>query len=97
MTSAAIDIDTLNNLFDNQKKLDDLFDLMFDEDALNNSSTSPNIASGNTQKISSYHSEELSFSPEDDSFVQNNRSTIGFIMPVVLEIAAIYYGIMFLI
>ncbi|MFK5948868.1 MAG: M43 family zinc metalloprotease, partial [Methylococcales bacterium] len=32
MTTAAIDIDTLNNLFDNQKKLDDIFNSMFDND-----------------------------------------------------------------
>ena len=94
MTVATIDLDTLNNLFDNQKKLDDMFDLMFDEDPLSNSSTSFNDkAFGNAQNIS-YNREELSFNPEDD-FVQKKRSAIGFVMPVVMEIAAIYYGIFY--
>jgi len=91
---AAIDLDTLNSLFDNQKRLDDAFDLMFDEDLLINSSVSLNDkAYGNTQKKKHY-SEELSFDPEGDFFVQNERSAIGFVIPVVLEIAVIYYGIM---
>ena len=91
---SAIDLDTLNSLFDNQKRLDDAFDLMFDEDLLINSSVSLNDkAYGNTQKKKHY-SEELSFDPEGDFFVQNERSAIGFVIPVVLEIAVIYYGIM---
>ena len=94
MVAAAIDLDTLNNLFDNQKKLDDAFDLMFNEDLLISSSVSLNDkAYGNTQKKKHY-SEELSFDPEGDFFVQNERSAIGFVIPVVLEIAVIYYGIM---
>ncbi len=95
MTAATIDLDTLNNLFDNQKKLDDIFDLMFDEDLLINSSTSFNDkALGNAQEVGHY-SEELSFNPEeDDFFVQKKRSAIGFVMPVVMEIAAMYYIIM---
>jgi hypothetical protein len=94
MTAAAIDLDTLNILFDNQKKLDDIFDTMFDEDLLTNSSTSFNDkAFGNAQKIGHY-SEELLFKPDDEFFVKKKRSAIGFVMPVVMEIVIIYYGIM---
>lgn len=93
MTAAAIDSDTLNILFDNQKKLDDIFDSMFDEDLLLNSSTSFNDkASGNDQKISHY-SEELSFKPDDEFFLKKETNAIAFVMPVVMEIVVIYYGI----
>ena len=37
MTAATLDLDTLDKLFDNQKKLDDIFSSIFDDDSLDSS------------------------------------------------------------
>ena len=94
MTAAAIDLDTLNILFDNQKKLDDIFDSMFDEDFLINSSTSFNDKAVDNAQKKNHCSEELSFNSDDELFVKKRRSVISLVTPVVMEIALIYYAIM---
>ena len=101
MTTAAIDLDALNELFDNQNKLDDVFSSIFDEDSFLSSSMSFNDhalgSSGQKGNQDLNSNEDLSFNTEDKTFVQKKRNITYFVMPVVVEIVAISYGIMYFI
>jgi len=90
MITAAIDTNILNDLLDNQKKLDDVFDSIFDEDPfLDSSPTSAKYAVFDDN-------EYASFNDSDEVNIQSKQRIITFILPVVLEIAVLYYGITFL-
>ena len=95
MTTAAIDLDMLNELLDNQKKLDDVFgaddDFFFGSSmAMDDIEPEPSEQSD----ASGYNSYgELSFESEDEFVVQKSRNIIYVIMPVVVELALIYYGV----
>ena len=97
MTTAAIDLDMLNELLDNQKKLDDVFS--FDDDFFLGSSMAmddiePEIETSEQNDMPGYNSYgELSFESEDEYVVQKSRSVIYVIVPVVMELALIYYGV----
>ena len=98
MPTAAIDLDMLNELLDNQKKLDDVFN--FDDDFFLGSSMSYDDELGSSDQIDSqgYHSYgELSFESDDILADQESRSIIYFIVPVAMELAVIYYGVMYFI
>jgi len=101
MTAAAIDVDTLNNLFDNQKKLDDIFNSIFDnEDTFMSSSVSSNNQSQHSVQASSqdvFYQEEFTLEFDNEVYVPQKRNVIYMVLPVVLEVAAIYYGIMHII
>ncbi len=97
MTTAAIDLDVLNELFDNQKKLDDIFGSLFDDDSfLSVSSYDESTYRKSEQKINqaTYSKEDFSFNTEDE-FPQKSRSIASLVMPVLMEIVIIYYGIMY--
>lgn len=91
MSAAAIDTNVLNSLLDNQKKLDDVFDAIFDDDNYFISSvcSTPSESHGSTYNTS------RSFTPKP-SPVRDSLLTIKaqcpyfFMLPIVLEIAAIY-------
>mgnify|MGYP000565371958 CR=1 FL=1 len=90
MITAAIDTNILNDLLDNQKKLDDVFDSIFDEDPfLDSSPTSAEYAVFDDN-------EYASFNDSDKADVRSKQSIVTFILSVVLEIAVLYYGITFL-
>ena len=72
MTTLAIDLDELDQLCENQKKLDDLFDSLWDDDPVM-STSAPVI-------------EHTQVSAQNDHTLRN------LMLPVLLEIAAIYYG-----
>lgn len=95
MTAATLDLDTLDKLFDNQKKLDDIFSSIFDDGSLDSSPMS--FDDGGLESLSEeiYSYDDLSYTAEDTTFVPEKRSIAHIIMPVVLEIAAIYYGIVY--
>jgi len=109
--SATIDIDTLNNLFDNQKKLDDIFSSVFDDDSFFVSSSAPiekvsdskdqkaaqDSSSNDSSSSNDWSNDDWSYKNDDVYFVQEKRSIIYLIFPVMLEIAALYYGIMYFI
>ena len=99
MTSAAIDLDTLNELFETQKKLNDVFNSVFDEDYFLISSRSSNdheLGSRDQKSSQDLNSnEDLSFNAEDRTFVQKKRRKTYFIMPVVVEIVAVSYCIFY--
>lgn len=90
MTTAAalqIDLDVLNELFANQKKLDDI--LLFDDDFLIDSSMSLN----DSQDLENLHpNEDLSFNSEDNLSDWKNRSKTSAI--VIGEVIVMYYGFM---
>lgn len=90
MNTIAIDRNTLNGLFDNQKKLDDLFDTIFDDDNL----------FANTPLVTTVVSRQSASQPErrypyGDDFYQSKKNGLRnspyfFLLPIGLEIAVIY-------
>jgi len=98
MSSAAaitIDINALNDLLDNQKKLDDVFNSIFDEDPFVDSTAVLNNSTfGGSQDFYS-NDEDILFNNKNKQTGQTERSTVSFIMPIVLEIAVLYYGILY--
>jgi len=86
----AIDTNTLNDLLDNQKKLDDVFNSIFDEAPFLDSS--PISAEYAVFDDNEYES----FNYSDKVNVQSRQRTINIVLPVLLEIAVLYYGITFL-
>ena len=99
MTTAAIDLNALNDLFENQNKLDDVFNSIFDDDSFVSSSLSSSDHSpeSNAQKDSSDLDlyEDFSFYAEDKTYGQNMPGIMRVVIPVVLEIIAFSYGIMY--
>ena len=90
MTTAAIDLNTLNELLDNQKKLDAVFNSIFDDDSFLDSTVALNKPA---PRRSTHRSARAGYA-EANVLVQKSRSTAHMLMPVLLEIAVIYYCIM---
>lgn len=82
MTSVAIDLDVLDQLCENQKQIDDIVDSLFDED--------PFISSAATI------AGPIPFDNIAQKQADNHHSQLNLLFPIALEIAAIYYGIMYL-
>ncbi|WP_174483178.1 hypothetical protein [methanotrophic endosymbiont of Bathymodiolus puteoserpentis (Logatchev)] len=94
MTAAAIDLDVLNELFDNQKKLDDVFGSLFDDDSFLNVSSYDEV----TPRSSEQKSNQSTYTTDNntmDEFIPESRSILSLATPVIIEIAIIYYGIMY--
>ena len=94
MYTAAIDGHALNGLFDNQKKLDELFDSIFDDENYFISSASPTLsASKNTH--SAYRESSISASKQsklaERLSTMKNQCPYFYLLPITLEIAAIYF------
>ncbi len=92
MLSAAIDRNTLNSLFDNQKKLDDLFDSIFDDENYFISS----VSAAPAEKRPSYYDAKPAFAPKRSGLADSletlkSQCPYFFMLPIVLEIAAIYF------
>jgi hypothetical protein len=91
MSAAAIDGNVLNSLFENQKKLDDLFDSIFDDGDYFISSVSSSrsenlyVASSARRSITRKQSRVREY-----LLTIKERSPYFFVLPIVLEIAAIY-------
>lgn len=96
-TTTTIDSNMLDELLENQKKLDDIFSSIFDDEDPFLTSAKHRTLESNTQRSQAYGSnEDLSFSTKDDFFIQQkDRNIAHFIMPVALEIAVIYCSIMY--
>lgn len=98
MTAAAIqlDLDLLDELFDNQKKLDAALDedffigspMLFEEKG--DSSQKSNLGFGEA-----YLKDDFVFDFDDSLFDKESRSIYSVVVPVVLEIAIIAYGLMY--
>lgn len=93
--ATTLDLDTLNNLFDNQKKLDDVFSSIFDDDTSLNTSVSFDDqifeSSDWDTDEDSFSNDDLSFDSKGKTFFQNNRSLANIALPVLAEVAIIYY------
>lgn len=90
MSAATIDRNVLNGLFDNQKRLEDLYDSIFDDDNYF-------IASSSWQSDSVYPEPRAnqSTSPRQGRtrelvLATKEQRRYVFLLPIVLEIAAIY-------
>ena len=99
MTTVAVDLDLLNELIDNQKKLDDVLDSMFDEAPFlsNSKSVSDHAPGVSTQKgrqdlVGFNSNEDMSFNFEDESVDQKNRKIIYYVA-MAAEVSAIAYGL----
>ncbi len=96
--TTAIDAGALNSLFDKQKKLDDIFSSMFEEDEFNfiNSSVSESellIESSSWDDDKPSLTEDLSINSWSDTLEHKKQNIVHVALPLVLEIAAIYYAI----
>ncbi len=98
MTTATIDIDSLNKLFDNQKRLDDIFDSVFDEDPFLSSATPFSDYAKKQEK--SYNQTASEYSQNNDILYGTGKTALAqrmlnmayFVLPAI-ELAGIYYGI----
>lgn len=92
MYAATIDRHALNGLFDNQKKLDDLFDSIFDDDNYFISSACTSQSESLSTTASRTHKLTPKPSPVRDYLLTvKEQCPYFFLLPVVLEIAAIYF------
>jgi hypothetical protein len=93
MNTIAIDRNTINSLFDNQKRVDELFDSIFEDDNFFISSSS--YSSQTESRRSSSDGEKRYSSASDDSkdpiFAIRTHNPAYFVLPIVLEVAIIYY------
>lgn len=90
MNTIAIDRNTLNGLFDNQKKLDDLFESIFDDDNL--FANAP-LVSTVVHRQPAYEAER-SYSYTEDYYQSKSyglkSNPYFFLLPISLEMVAIY-------
>lgn len=92
MSAAVIDSNVLNSLFENQNKLDDLFDSIFDDDNYFISS----VSSSQSENLYVASSPTRSITPKQSRVRETlltikEQSPYFFMLPIVLEIAAIYF------
>ncbi|AEG02601.1 hypothetical protein [Methylomonas methanica] len=92
MSATTIDRNALNGLFDNQRKLDDLFDSIFDDDNYFISSVSPSPSRNRCATSSA----DGSFTQKQNKVKESlltikEQSPYFFMLPIVLEIAVIYF------
>ena len=92
MSASAIDRNALNGLFDNQQKLDDLFDSIFDDDNyfISSTSSSASVPSYSVNEVS-YAQSQQSRRFQESLLLVKQHNPYFFVLPVVLEIAVIYF------
>jgi hypothetical protein len=89
MNTVAIDTNTLNSLFDNQKKLDEIFDSIFEENNFFiNSSSSQTESRYSTYEVDSPAS--YGSSNVKNSLLAIKQNPFYCVLPIALEIAVIY-------
>jgi len=91
MSSITLDKNALNGLFDNQKKLDDLFDSIFDDGScfISNATSVQTESNYSTYRAGHYVSPKQSRMTESLLTIKEQHPYF-FMLPIVLEIAAIY-------
>lgn len=91
MNAVAIDSNMLTSLFDNQKKLDDLFDTIFDDDNYFIGSSSSSSQAGSRQFAADLES-QISVAGRNvkASPLATKHNPFCYVLPIVLEIAVIY-------
>lgn len=93
MNTVAIDGNTLNGLFDNQKKLDELFDSIFgDESYFINSAPSSSQSESRHSAVDTDN--QFSYGGTlEKSFLAIKPNRLYYILPIVLEISVIYLAV----
>ena len=91
MNTVTMDRDILNGLFDNQKKLDELFDSIFDDDNYLINSSPSSSQSGSRPPASEVES-QFSYTGGNvkELLLTIKHNPFFYVLPIVLEIAAIY-------
>jgi hypothetical protein len=93
MTTATVDLDLLNELFENQKKLDDIFS--FNDESFLSSSFSISDQKNNQDSGVFRSNEDWSHNADDTLFEQKSRSKTSFAALIVIEIAVIACGLIY--
>ncbi len=91
MSTNTIDLDQLNALFENQKRLDAAFDSIFDDDSFLSELKTLDTAQPSKVKSRSATLKEDRFN--DNMADSGSWSILRILIPVALEIVAIIYGI----
>lgn len=91
MSTTAIDIDMLNELFDNQKNLDDIFN----EDFFLDSSMTITDDTHETSTPEENFDEDVSSNPKSKYLSQGSQRMVNLLVPIILEVAVISYCIMY--
>jgi len=91
MNTITLDRNALNGLFDNQRKLDDLFDSIFDDDNYFISSAPASVQS-NTRYPDFNAETQFSHGARKalESLNEIKHGSFFYVVPIVLEIAVIY-------
>ena len=101
MTTSALKVDTdiLDDLLNNQKRLDDMLlngaSTDLDEDSFFSDSYQDTISQSNEIDYD-YDYEDLLYNTDDTS-TKSARGKVSIIAAVIVEFAVIYFGIMFLV
>lgn len=90
MNTVALDRNTLNGLFDNQKKLDDLFDSIFDDDNFFINSSPASSQSKSRYPDFDAETQRLYGGNVKGSSLAIKHNPFHYALPIVLEIAVIY-------
>lgn len=93
MNTVAIDGSTLNGLFDNQKKLDELFDSIFGDESYFINSPPSSSQSGNHFSASDAGSQFSYGGNLKESLLAIKPNRFFYVLPIVLEIAVIYLAV----
>ena len=90
MNTVVIDRNTLNSLFENQKRLDDLFDTIFDDENYFISSSSYSSSSESSQPSRTAEKRHSHAGKVKESILAIQRNRLYYVLPIVLEVAIIY-------
>jgi len=93
MNTIAIDSHALNSLFDNQKKLDELFDSIFDDNSffINSAPSSQTVSRKSTIDVES--SDAYDSGSVKKSVLGIKHNPLFYVLPIVLEIALFYLAL----
>lgn len=95
MGTTAIDIDMLNELFDNQKNLDDIFNEDFFLDSSMTITGDTHDTSTPEESFDINFNENVSSNPKNKYLSHGNQRIVNLLVPVILEVAVISYCIMY--
>ncbi|MDT4288457.1 hypothetical protein RO575_02690 [Methylomonas sp. MO1] len=88
MNAITLDRNALNGLFENQKKLDDLFDSIFDDDNFFISSAPASVPSAIRYPE---HSPSYDRSKVIESLYTIKHHPMFFVLPITLELSVFYW------
>ncbi len=92
MSAIVLDRNALNGLFENQQKLDSLFDSIFDDDSFYISSTPVSVQSvTRSSEFKVDRPVEYKRSAVIESVSAMNHHPYFFVLPVTLELSVIYW------